>query len=139
MNKKPRVNKTKEQIVADVKHIEKVQREKALVKLMWPFIESQKTIYDAQTVLQALSGFIKVEMDKKSSELIVKELSIDLSKEKDSEIKTAVLKLLGLLEIEKAKDTASLLERFGNILAQYSAGEYLKNPMSMVSLDKIIA
>lgn len=137
--KTKRVNKTKDQIASEIKHFEKVNREKALVKLMFPIIANQSTIYNAQTVLSALSGFIKNEMDKRSSEFLVRDLKIDLSKEKDGEIKTAINTMIGLLEIEKAKESALLLERFANILAQHSASEFMKKPMSDISIDKIIA
>lgn len=137
--KSPRVNKSKEQIAAQIAQVQKVDREKMLVKLMFPIIENMKTIYDAQTVLQALSGFIKAKVDQKAAEFFVKDLQIDLSKEEDSEIKTAMEALLGLIEIEKGKDIAGLLERFGNILAQHSAREFMKQSMREITLDKIIA
>ena len=137
--KKPRINKTKEQLATEIKHLEKVNRDKMLVKMIFPLLSGQKNIYDAQTVLAALSGFIKSELDKKSAEFVVKDLKIDLSKEEDSEIKSAIISLMGLLEIEKAKDTAALLERFGNVLAQYSANEFMKGPISGVSVDSLVA
>jgi hypothetical protein len=139
MPKLKKAPKTKNQILADMEHLARINREKSLVKLMFPMISTQDTIYNAQTVLSALSGFIKAAMDKKQSELLVGDLIIDLSKEEDSKIKTAILQLNDMLKIEKAKDTASLLERFGNILAQHSANEFMKKPMSEVTIDSIIA
>ncbi len=139
MPKPKRVNKTKEQLEAEMKHLQKINREKSLVKLMYPLIQNQKSIYDAQTVLQALSGFIKFEMDKKLLTYIVKDLPIDLSKEEASEIKTAMLALLGLLELENAKDTSELLKRFGDTLAQFSAKKFMEKPMSEITITDIIA
>ncbi len=135
----PRVNKTKEQLIAETKHLEKVNREKSLVKLMFPLIENQKTIYDAQTALQALSGFVKLELDKKMNDVKVGDLVFDLSKDPESEIKTSVLGLIDMLKFENAKDTANLLERFGNILAQHSSREYMKQPMNIINIDMIVA
>lgn len=137
--KKPRINKTKDQLIAEQKHLQKIEREKSLVKLMFPLIENNKTIYDAQTSLQALSGFIKVKVDEKANELMVKDLVFDLKNEPESEVKTSILSLIDMLQLEKAKDISSLLERFGNILAQHSANEFMKQPMSVVTVDKIIA
>jgi hypothetical protein len=134
-----RVNKIKDQIKADMDKIHKVEREKTLVKMMFPLIETQKTIYDAQTTLQALSGFIKLKIEEKVSEFKVQDLKFDLSKEEDSEIKTSILTLIDMLAPENAKDTAGLLERFGNSLAQYSAHVFMKKPMSDVPMEDIIA
>lgn len=138
-SKKPRVNKSKTQLVEDIQKKQKTDRERTLVKLMFPLVEGQDSIYDAQTAVAALSGFIKADVDRRAAELLVQDLKIDLSKEKDSKIKTAVLELLGLLGPEKARDVANLLERFGNTLAQYSAHEYMKQSMKEISLDKILA
>ncbi len=137
--KKPRVNKTKAELEAQMAHLSKVAREKSLVKLMFPAISNIKTIYDAQTVLGALGGFIKTKLDEKVSAVLVKELVIDLSKEADSEIKTAMLDILGLIGPEKAKDVSSLLERFGNILAQHSAREYMKQPMVNIKVEQLVS
>lgn len=138
-SKKPRTNKTKDQIAAEIAHVQKVNRDKTLVKLMFPLIEGQKSVYDAQTVVNALSGFIKARLDEKAAELLIKDLNLDLSKEEDSLIKTAILNLIDMLAIEKAKDTASLLERLGNTFAQFGANEYLKQPMSVIKITDIIA
>lgn len=137
--KTKRVNKTKEQLTAQIEHKSKVEREKTLVKLIFPALATQKTVYDGQTVLGALSGFIKVEIDKKSASLLVKDLPIDLSKEEDSEIKSAISTLIGMLALENAKDMSVLLERFGNILAQYSANEYMKQPINTIKIENIVA
>jgi len=132
-------NKSKEQIASDIVRVQKANREKSLVKLMFPLIEGMSSIYDAQTALQALSGFIRNELDLKNSEFVLQDLKIDLSKEKDSEVKTALVNLIDMLAIEKAKDLSDLLQRFGNILAQHSANKFMKNPMSDIALKDIIA
>lgn len=137
--KQPRVNKPKEQLISEAKHVEKVNREKTLVKMMFPHVATQKTIYDAQTALSALSGFIKFGTDTVLGKLTVKDLKIDLSKEESSEVKTAILNIMGLIELENAKEMAGLLERFGNTLAQYSANQFMKKPMSDITIDDIVS
>lgn len=137
--KTPRKNKTKEEIAVQLKHIEKVNRDKQLVKLMFPLVENMKTVYDAQTVLIAVSGFIKAELANKTNELVVADLNIDLSKEKDSEIKTAISMLLEMLRIEKGQDVADLLKRFGDSLAQFSANEFMKGSMKQITIKNIVA
>jgi len=139
MPKPKRVNKSKDQLIADLKNIEKINREKTLVKLMFPYLKDQKSIYDAQTVLGALSGFVKIELDKKVAALLIKDLEINLDKEQPSEIKTAIISLIGLLELENAQEMAKLLERFGNTLAQYSAHEFMKHPISEIKIENIVS
>lgn len=138
-NKKPRVNKKKEELVADIEKTQRIERMKVLARLIWPFLEPQKSIYDAQTVLNATAGFLKNEFNKKADLIIVKDLPVDLSKEDEGEIKTAIEHLLQLLQTEKAEDTIALLERMGNSFGQFAALEYLKNPMSAINRDEFIA
>lgn len=137
--KQIRTNKSKEQLAAEMRHLEKVNRDKALVKLMFPIVSNQETIYNAQTVLAATAGYIKAEIDKKISEITVADLKIDVSKEKEGLIKSSLSDLLGLIAPEKAKDVSMLLERFANTLAQYSANEFMKKSMKEITIDKIIS
>ncbi len=130
---------TKDQIAAQQDHLRRVERDKALVKLMFPFVEGQSTVYNAQTALIALSGYLKAKLDKVTSELKVSDLKINFEKEEETEIKWAMINLLGLIEQEGARDMSSLLERFGNSLAQFSANEYMKQPMSVITVEKIVA
>ncbi len=134
-----RHNKTKEEIATQLVSTAKVERMKVLARLIWPFIQDQKSIYDAQTALNAAAGYIKQELNAKATQIIVKELPIDLKDEKASLIKTAVENLIGLLQTEKADDAAALLERMGNSLGQFAAAKYMKEPMSAVSMDEFIA
>lgn len=139
MVKKPRVNKSKPELEAEILRKQKVDRQKVLARLIFPFIEDQKTIYDAQTVVMATSGFIKAAIAERMTQLVVKDLAIDLSKETDSPIKAAVEALLGLLQTENADDAAALLERFGNGLGQFSSKKYMENPMSIIPIDEFVA
>lgn len=135
----PRVNKKKEELIAEIERKQRIDNDKDLVKKMFPLIANMKTIYDAQTALSALSGFIVYGIDKKMSGIKVHELSIDLSKEEASEVKTAVMNLQTLLINEDAKTASALLKRFGDTLAQYSAKEYMKSPMKKLKITDIIA
>lgn len=150
MPKQKRTNKSKDEILYDIRQKEqierdetkrkdKVDREKALCKLIWPFIETQDTIYDAQTVLNALSGYITFSLTKKYEDIKVSNLDLDFTKEPESKLKTAIVSLAGLVALEGAKDSASLLERFGKTLAQYGSSQYLKKPMATLKMKDIIA
>lgn len=137
--KKPRVNKTKAELLQELERQAKIQREISLCKLFWPFVGELDSIYDAQTAVNALAGFISYEVRKKSDELKVQDLAIDLTKEPESKIKDAVLALQGLIGPENAVTTASLLDRFGKTLAQYSAAQFMKKPMKDLKVEDIIA
>ena len=141
MPKPKRQNKSKEQLVSEMKHLQTIQREKDLVRVMFPHIADMSTIYNAQTALNALSGFIKFEMDKRMGEINVSELDLlpYIEKEKASDIKSAIYSLIGQLGPEKAKDVSGLLERFGTGLAQFSAQEFMKQPMKKIKVDQLVA
>ena len=135
MSKEP---KSKEQIAQEMKRNEKIKRDKILVKLMFPFLENMKTIYDAQTVLSAVSGYMKADLASKTAELRVKDLVVDLSKEEDNDITHAMKNILEQLQEENAEDMAELLKRFSDILPQIGSNEYLKGPMSSLKITDIL-
>jgi len=85
---------SKEELVAQMQHKQNVEHIKQVVRDIWPYLADQDTIYDAQTVANALSGFISAHIEKKVNEIKVVDLPIDLSKEKDSKIKSALHFLL---------------------------------------------
>lgn len=134
-----RVNKTKEEIAKEMAHKQMVANQKALARRIYAIIESQSTIYDAQTVVNALSGFIKYELSVKESSIKLNDLLIDLKNEPKTKITKAMEALKVELQNENAKDMAQLLERFGQTLGHYSASQFLKQPMKKVKLEDIIA
>lgn len=138
MPKKPRVNKTKTEIALEMGKQERVKQNIAIVKSIFPFISDLASVYDAQTALSALAGFITLDLQKKNNELKVSDLNIDLSKEKDSVIKDSVQNILGLVVNENAKDVATLLQRFSDTLAQFSAKEYMKQPMKVITVEDFV-
>lgn len=140
MEKTPRINKTKEEIANQMAYTQKIERQKVLARLIFPFIQDQKTIYDAQTVVNAAAGYIKNELVLKTSNIIVKDLPVDVLKDTgDKVLKDAVINLINLMQTEKADDAIALLERFGNGLADFSSKEYMKNPMEVIKMDEFIA
>lgn len=140
MAKIPRVNKSKEDIAAQMAFMQKIERQKVLARLIFPFIQDQKTIYDAQTVVNAAAGYIKQELALKASNIIVKELSVSISADKgDKVLKDAVENLINLMQTEKADDAVALLERFGNGLGEFSSKKYMENPMNIIKVEDFIA
>lgn len=139
MQKKPRVNKSKEEIAAQLAHKQKVDRQRVLARLIFPFIQDQKTIYDAQTVVNALAGYLKQDFETKTRAIVVKDLTVDLSKEEESPIKTAVLNLQGLLQAESADSAIEILQLVGNGLSQFASKKYMENPMNIIPVDEFVA
>lgn len=116
-----------------------VERQKTLVRLAWQFIEKDLTIYDAQTVVNAVGGFMKFELQRKVEDIKVSDLIIDVSNEKDGSVKTAMVHILEVFKDEKANDASQLLERLGKILGTFSAHQYMKNKMDTVKVEEIVA
>lgn len=135
---KKRTNKSKSEILAQVKHDEKTKRMVTLVKLMWPFVESQASIYDTQTVMQAVAGFIELGVKQKQEALKVGDIKVDLSEEEDSVIKAAVVNVLDLLAQENAMESVILTRKFAETLGQYGSAQFLKNPMSSIKVTDIV-
>lgn len=122
-----------------MEHTANIQHQKTLARIIFPLIESQKTIYDAQTAVNALAGYIKLEIAKKAALTTIKDLPIDFSKEEDSPIKESMTAILPALQSENADKTSALLEKIGSSLAQFAAGKYMENPMSIIHVDDFIA
>lgn len=133
-----RVNKTKQEIAKEMAHRAKIEKDKALVRRIFPLLQTE-TIYDAQTALGAVAGYIKFDLAKKEGMLKVNDLLLDLSKEPESAITETMNAIKVELQDENARDVASLLERISNSFAQYGAAQYLKNPMKDLNVDEIVA
>ena len=133
-----RRNKSKDQIVEEMKHKDNVAHIKDVVGKIFPLLKVD-TIYDAQTVVNALSGFIMAHTEAKLKEIKLNEVTIDLSKEDESKIKTSMLAIIDLMKDEGAKELSEILERLGKTFSQYGSHEFLKKPMSAISIDNILA
>lgn len=134
-----KVAKSKDELLADFKHVQKVAQIKEIVTKIYPALVEVDSIYDAQTVANALSGFIEAHMQKKLNEIKLSEIEIDLSKEEESKIKTAILAIIELTKDESANELSETLERLGKALSQYSAHTFMKQPTSAISLKDILA
>ncbi len=132
-------NKTKEEIAGDMKMQEKVKQIKEMVRLIFPVIEKVDTVYDAQTVVNALSGFIAALIESKVALIKLQELDIDLSKEEDSKIKTAILGIMDLMKDESAQELSETLERLGTTLQQYIVHKHMSAPMETIKIDDLVS
>lgn len=118
---------------------QKIERQKTVAKLIFPFIANLPTVYDAQTAVYAIAGYIELEMIKKEQGLKISDLLLDLSREKEGEITTAMRLILGQLEIENAKESMDLLKTFGDKLPQFLSNRHLTDPMSTITSEDFIA
>jgi len=134
-----RINKTKDEIAKEMAHKQMVKQQKVQAAVIFKCLEGVDSIYDAQTVVNALSGFIKYELSVKEASLKVNDLLIDMKNEPDSKIKEAIEKLKVELQDKNAKDISLLLQRFGDTLGHFSANKFMKNPMSEIKIEDIIA
>lgn len=134
-----RQNKTKQEIVGDMQFQAKVAHLKEVVRKLFPELDKQETIYDAQTVVNALSGFISAHLEQKMKEVKLSDIVIDLSKEDDSKIKSAIENIVAMFPDESAAELSENLERLGTVFSKYAADKFLKQPMSNLTVDDIVS
>jgi hypothetical protein len=134
-----RINKDKDEVTQEIIYKQKMAKIKKMVEEIYPEIESLSSIYDGQTVVNALSGFIVAHIEKKVLDIKMDDILIDLSQEEDSEIKTAITKIIKKMEGESAQVLSETLEKFGQSLSQYSAHTFMKQPMATIKLTDILS
>lgn len=134
-----RQNMTEHQILMEIQGKQRVEHAKQIVRDMFPILENVDTIYDAQTVVNALCGFIMPHIENYMSKIKLSDLPIDLSKEEDNKIKIALEKLLEILKDEPAKQLMGVLDQFGAGFAKFGADKFLKQPMNTITVDDMVA
>ena len=137
-----RTPKSKEQVAKSMKVSSETLHLIATAKKIYPLLEKNKTIYDAQTASNAAAGFIKLEIEKNTELLRVADLmegiKASLKAEKKSVIKDSIENIINMLEGDSADTAVKLLERMGAGFTNFGAHEYLKNPMSAVKMKDFI-
>lgn len=136
---KKRQNMTEHQILMEMQAKQRVEHAKQIVRNMFPVLEGVDTIYDAQTVVNALCGFIMPHIENYMSKIKLSDLPIDLSKEDDSEVKIALEKLLEMLKDEPAKQLMTTLDQFGVGFAKLGADRFMKQPMNTINVDDMVS
>lgn len=133
-----RVNKSKPEILNEMAQRAKVEKFKDMGKRLFPLLTTD-TIYDAQTALEAVSGYIKFELSIKEASFKLNDLPLDFSKETKSKVTDVMNAIKVELQEENAKDCAEFLELFGRTFSSLAVKKYLENPMSEVKVEDIIA
>lgn len=133
-----RKNKSKEEISQQLANDKKVAHIKDLVRIAFPVIENMDTVYEAQTTVNALSGFIEAEIEKIAGKVKLSEIEIDLSKEEEGNIKTALTELVALFPDESAQELAETMERLGTTLQAFVSNNAMKEKMT-ITVDDIVS
>lgn len=139
MPRTKRKNLNKDEIKAQMEHQQKVAHVKAVVRQVFPFISSLETVYDGQTVLNALAGLIADEIENAVAKIKLSDITINLSEQKDSPMKQAMVGILASMKEESAQELSETLERFGNVLNTFGADKFLRSPMKSVNIDDLVA
>lgn len=135
---KKRKNLNKDQIKEQIANEQKIARLKEIVNKAFPSIEDMDSIYDAQTVVNALAGLISVEIEKEVESIKLSSIIIDLSEEKDGKIKSAIEDLVSKFQDESAQVFSETLERIGTTLQAYVSNEGMKAKMD-IKIEDILS
>lgn len=135
--RKPRENLSKQQLAQQQKQTERVNRAKGMARIAFKHMEGIKTIYDAQTVFNAVAGHLMYGLEIAENKLTVGELELDLETGKESDVKTAVLAIIEDLKGSNAKEARSLMDEIGNKLPQYVALQHMQDPMTITAEEFI--
>lgn len=134
-----RTNKSKEDLQLELKKKAKLEANKILARKVFPFVENLKTVYDAETVLGAISGYLALGLLQSEQKLVVSDLKIEMPAEKDKEINDALVAIMGLIQNEPAKEAERLIAMMGENMKGFLAQQALKGPMSQIKLEDYIA
>jgi hypothetical protein len=147
--KKPRVNKSKKDIVSDLQLIESAKRRRSLVKdILFPYLVSlDETVGYSKVFLQAFSGLINGVFDEKRKTTTIQQLNprlmqklgeiFDIKDDTQKKEYERYLKLIGILENISIEDLSYATE-----LPRYIDGYMLKDKnkekISVIKIDEIL-
>lgn len=138
-----RKNQSKDELVIALKKKQKIEHEKDMVRAIFPKLEGVESIYDAQTALSAVSGYVKMEMEDMISDIKISyfkdALLKSLEKEKDSKIKDSMIAILETINNEKVEDIMDLLQRMSRAFGDFGASQFIKGPMSSIKIEDLVA
>ncbi len=138
MQKLKRVNKSKDQITQEMERNALLLRYKNMAARLFPLLQTD-TIYDAQTALDAVSGFTKYELSEKEASFKMNDLALDFSEQPKGKITDVMNAIKVELQNESAKEAADFLELFSKTFSQYGASHFVKKSMSEIKSSDILA
>lgn len=117
----------------------RITRQKAIAKIIFPALQELDTVYDAQTVVQAVSGFIKYAIETRLQALKVSDLTLDSGKGGNVKVRESIQKVLDLVANSSAEEVEGILSIMGQKFPEYFATKGLKEPMSSIPENEFIA
>ncbi len=133
-----RINKSKDQISDEIAYNAKLFRFKNMAARVFPLLLTD-SVYDAQTALDAVSGFAKAELSEKEASFKINDLSLDFSAQPKGKITDTMNAIKVELQEENAKEVSDFLELFSRTFSSYGTNQFLKKPMSDIKASDIIA
>lgn len=112
MSNEPRINKSKEQIVAEMKMNEEAKSRRIFVKkFLFPFLlENTESVDDAQIICEALSQTVRMAFNQKMVNTLFKELNIPDMMNKDAVNAKKMIGLVKLVENESIANALRILD-----------------------------
>lgn len=135
--KPKRINKSKKQIVDEIELKAKVARQKEMVKRVFPLLKDLDNLYEAQTALMAVSGYLKEDIEKKMSIFKVNDIALDFKDEPKTKITEVMTSIKAELQNDCAVEAMDMLELFGNFIPNIGAEAYLKKPANELTLEDL--
>jgi len=144
MAKIPRKNKTKSEIVADLKTIQNTDRMRKIVQdVVYPFLlELNDTIGFTKIFLQSAatavdSTFSEMQRTVKIEDLLPKLKEVFSNKDKQLEM-DKYIKLFELLKDESVFNFSSMIQYMPRVIEQYFTKEADKHPVLDIPINKIL-
>lgn len=134
-----RRNLTKDEVASVMKHKDTVEKLKTLVRAVFPILETMDSVYDAQTVANGFSGLIQSEVEKKVLAIKLSDLVFNLDQEPEGKVKEAIKEIIAQFPDESAQYLAESLEKLGSTFTRFIADKYLKEPMSTIKINDLVA
>jgi len=136
-----RRNKTKKEIVTDIKTAQETERKRELIrKVIYPFLlELNDTIGFTKIFLQSSAAALESAFNETSKKVKVKDLIADLKEKiKDDEEGKKYIRFYELLQNETASDFTSMIEMMPRMMEQYFTQQTDKHPILDVDIDKLL-
>lgn len=131
-----RVNKSKPEILDEMAKRAKIERQKELIRRIFPLLEVD-TMYDMQTALLAVSGYIKEDIERKVQIFNVNDMLLDFKGEPDTKITKVMNAIKTELQMENAVEVMDTLETFGNFIPNIGVEAYLKKDAKDLTLKDL--
>ena len=136
MLKPKRVNKSKNQILDEMARKAKVERQKQMVRRIFPLLKVD-TIYEMQTALSAVAGYLKEEIERKMGVFKVNDLPLDFKDEPKTKITESMVAIKSELQMDSAVEVMEAIELFANYLPSIGAERFLSKKSEELKVEDL--